>query len=75
MNWYFQHAVFRAGKKTKKITNVVTKLTKGEIPSGEKRIWEDETLVLPEDLPPSTTTKAVQIKYTLTVWFNDTCYD
>ena len=30
-------------------------------------MWENEALDLPEDLPATTNTKAVQIKYTMTV--------
>ena len=62
-----QHGIFRAGKKTKKISNIISKIPKGQIPSGGKQVWDNEALDLPKDLPATTSTKAVQIKYTMTV--------
>ena len=62
-----QHGIFRAGKKTKKISNIISKIPKGQIPSGGKQVLDNEALDLPEDLPATTNTKAVQIKYTMTV--------
>ncbi len=63
----FQHSIFKTGNKTKKVTTVVDKVSKGEIAAGEKKVWDKETIEVPEDLPTTTNTKAIQIRYTMTV--------
>ena len=65
----FQHAIFRAGKKTKKVSRVITSTTGDEIASGDVQVWEDHSISIPPDIVPTTGTESssVQVKYTVSV--------
>jgi hypothetical protein len=67
--YILQNVIFRAGQKTKRICHTAATLNKGEISPWRVDNWENDTLTIPADTPPSTDKhfSTIQIKYTFTV--------